>query len=373
MLRRLSEQLIHYTRDAFDDPVRGLRISLAALALLILLSTLIYMLLEGMSFTDALYMVVITITTVGFGEVRPLSPSGRVFTIILILLGVGTATGVISNGITIIAGPHLWAGIRRRSMERHMAQLEKHYIVCGYGRMGQQVIGDLQARQEPFVVIDLALDDEEMLESGINYIIGDATQDETLHEAGIDRAYGLVAALDSDSDNVMTVLTAREMNPKLFIVARVTNSEVERKLRRAGANRVVSPYQIGGHRLALALVRPAVNDFLDRIYSFTDKLDVDVGQVYVAPDSPLAAQTVGSSDLREKHGVSILAIQQTGGEVIFTPPPTTPLEPGATLIVIGPPDKVYEMERATRPQGRPFVPDDRSKHKRRTGTTGEVS
>jgi voltage-gated potassium channel len=240
--------------------------------------TLGYMWLEGMVPIEALYMTVITITTVGFGEIRPLSPLGRLFTIGLIVLGVGAATAAISNAVEVVLGQRLWLSVQKRRVEELLVIIKNHYIVCGYGRMGQQIVRDLQARGEPFLVIDSSPDVEEtFLEERIPYIIGDATQDEVLLQAKVEQARGLVAALDTDADNVLTVLTARGLNPNLFIVARATSGAAESKLRRAGANRVVSPYEIGGHRMALALLRPAVHDFLNQIFYVGEGVaDVDI-------------------------------------------------------------------------------------------------
>ena len=346
MLKRIVPTISRIVRSAFNDPVRGFQLSILTLVVIIAAATIVYMLLERMSFTDALYMTLITISTVGFGEVQPLSPTGRAFTMLLILLGVGVVATTISNAIGIVLGPRLWLSIRQRTMERLLMTIENHYVVCGYGRMGQQIIGDLRARGEPFVLVESDPQREEsLLEENIPFVIGDATDDETLLNAGIVRARGLVAAVDSDPDNVMIVLTARELNPKLFIVARVTSGENENKLRRAGANRVVSPYQIGGHRLALALMRPAVNDFLDKIFSFHEDIDMEIGQIYLRAESRLAGQTVATCELRKTHSVSILAIQKPNREVIVTPSPAQPLEVGATLIIIGPPDTIYELEK----------------------------
>lgn len=346
MLKRIVPTLSRIARNAFNDPVRGFQISILTLIVIIALATGVYMLLERMSLTDALYMTLITISTVGFGEVQPLSATGRAFTMLLILLGVGVVTTTISNAIGIVLGPRLWLSIRQRTMERLLMNIEDHYVVCGYGRMGQQIIEDLVARGESYVLIEADPDlQSELLEENIPFVIGDATLDETLIEAGIERARGLVAAVDSDSDNVMIVLTARGLNPKLFIVARVTSGENENKLRRAGANRVVSPYQIGGHRIALALLRPAVSDFLDKIFSFHEDIEMEIGQIYLRAGSRLAGQTVASCDLRSVHNVSILAIQKPNGEVIVTPNPAQALEVGATLIIIGPPETIYELEK----------------------------
>ena len=270
---RLISNLQRYTRDALSDPLRRLQLSVAVIVLLNIFGTLMYVLLEGWSPIDALYMTVITIATVGYGEVRELSAGGRVFTIVLIYLGVGAATTAITNAVSLALGPVLWGSLRRRRLKRMIENIENHYIVCGYGRMGRQIIHDLKMRDEPFVLVDTNEDlEDELTDNKVPYIMGDATQDENLYNAGIERARGFVAALNSDAGNIMAVLTARELNPRLFIVARVVRQESESKLRRAGANRVINPYQIGGHRIALALVRPAVNDFLDRIFHFETNL-----------------------------------------------------------------------------------------------------
>jgi voltage-gated potassium channel len=311
------------------------------------------MLIEGMSLEDGLYMTMITITTVGFGEVQPLSGMGRLFTIALLLLGVTAATNAISSAVGLVMGPRLWDSIRKMRMERHLAEeIKDHYIVCGYGRMGRQVTQDLVKRGEAFVLIDTREDLEpELLENNIPYVMGNATQDDVLRQAGIERARGLVTALDDDPDNIMTVLTARELNPSLFIVARVSRGESERKLLRAGADRVVSPYQIGGHRIALALIRPAVNDFLDSIFHFEHGLDIDIGELYLPEGTILVGKTVGTSGLRESHRVTILAINRPGGDIVLTPDIDMVLEADCTLIVIGPPERVYDLERTyPRPQ-----------------------
>lgn len=347
MTRYLSQrQRIRITiTSILEHPVRNVQLSIAALFLLGALGTVGYVVLEGMSVIDALYMTVITITTVGFGEIEPLSANGRVFTMLLIVLGVAIVTTAVSNAISILLGPRLWVTLRQRSLERLLIDMKNHYIVCGCGRMGRQVVDDLLARGEPFVVIDHDPDAvAHLLELGVPHIVGDATRDDILIQAGVERARGLVAALNADADNVLTVLSARELSRKLIIVARVTNVETESKLRRAGANRVISPYQIGGHRITLAMIRPSVSEFLDRIYSFGVGLHVDLGQLHVRPGSRLAGQTVANSDLRSTHNVSILAIQQPGGDIIITPDPAQPLEAGAILIVIGPSESIYALE-----------------------------
>lgn len=345
---RLVTKLTHITRNAFEDPVRRLQLSLFMLLVLNLIGTIFYMLIEGWSFVDSFYMTVITIATVGFGEVLPLSPAGRVFTVILIYLGIGIATTAITNAAALALGPLLWGSLREKRMKEMIKELNNHYIVCGYGRMGRQIITDLRARKESFVLVDANESlSEQLLDEQIPFIIGDATDDDTLYAAGLRRAKGLVAALSGDAPNIMTVLTARELNPRIFIVARVVRADSESKLRRAGANRVVNPYQIGGHRISLSLLRPAVHDFLDHIFHFGDNRNIDIGQVRVRAYSELEGETLATSGLRDKYNVSILAIKEPTGKLEITPNPNTRLRANSELIIIGPPEAIYELERET--------------------------
>ncbi len=344
---RLVSALTRLSRSAFEDPIRRLQLSLILLVVLNVIGTIMYMLIEGWTFIDSFYMTVITIGTVGFGEVQTLSPAGRVFTVILIYLGIGTATTALTNAAALALGPLLWGSLQERRMRKMIDQLSNHYIVCGYGRMGRQIIRDLLMREEAFVLVDTNQDlAETLLEERIPFIIGDATDDDVLFAAGLRRAKGLVAALSGDAGNIMTVLTARELNPRLFIVARVVRAESESKLRRAGANRVINPYQIGGHRMALSLLRPAVHDFLDHIFHFGDNRNIDIGQVMVIPHSDLDGKTLATSGLRDKYNVSILGIREPNGKLEITPNPNTRLRPHSQLIVIGPPQAIYELEKA---------------------------
>ena len=337
--------LNRYLRNMLADPVRGLEISLLLLLALVMLGSLGYVVIEHMSLVDALYMTVITITTVGFGEVRPLSSVGRMFTSALILFGVAVVTTAVTNIASIILGPRLWLMLREQRMNDLIATLDKHYIVCGYGRMGRQIVRDLQNRQQPFVVIEQSEQVyDEMLEDDIPCLMGNATLDEVLEQARVDHAEGLVAALNSDSDNVMTVLSAREINPNLFIVARAADVQSESKLRRAGANRVVSPYLIGGHRMAVALLRPAVHDFMNQIFHVGDESGMDIGQVRITAHSTLAGRTIAQTNLRQTRNVNILAIQKATGELSINPNTQYLIQSGDVLIVIGPSQAIYQTE-----------------------------
>jgi voltage-gated potassium channel len=335
----------HRAREWLQDPLRQFQLSVATLVLLVVIGTVGYHVLERMRWVNALYMTVITVATVGCGEIEPLTTAGRVFTMGLIVLGVGVGAWAASNLVEVALGQTLWTSVQRRRMKENLSQLRDHYVVCGHGRLGTRIVRDLAARGEAFVVVDHDPRlEEQLLASQTPHLIGDATQDDVLSRVRVDRARGLVSALDSDANNVLTVLTAREMNPRLLIVARANAEHSESKLRRAGADRVVTPDDIGGHRLALALLRPAVHDLFNEIFSFGLNIAVDVGQITIPPDSPFAGQTVAGCDLRRMRNVSILAVREPRGEFALNPDASRVLRPGETMIVIGPAEAIYELE-----------------------------
>lgn len=331
-------------RRALDDPLHQLQLALFVLAMLIVVGTVGYVWIEGYPWLDALYMTIITVATVGFGEIHPLSQVGRAFTIVLIVLGVGVGAWAFTNAVEVVLGQALWLSMQRRKMSKSIEQLSDHYVVCGYGRLGTRIVHDLRARGEPFVVIErIDTMEEEFVTDRIPHLIGDATHDEVLLRAGVERARGLVAALDSDANNVLTVLSARGLNPDLLVVARANSEESESKLVRAGADRVVTPDSIGGHRLALALLRPAVHDLFNRIFSFRAE-DADVGQLIIPEGSPFAGQTIAECGLRRMRNVSILAVRGNNGEFVLNPEARRVIEVGETLILIGPGEAIYELE-----------------------------
>ncbi|HEX8392820.1 MAG TPA: potassium channel protein [Longimicrobium sp.] len=335
----------HHVRAALEDPLRQFQLSLAVLILLVAVGTVGYHLIERMGWINALYMTVITVATVGFGEIEPLTATGRMFTMGLIVLGVGVGAWAASNLVEVALGQTLWTSVQRRKMKDSLSHLRDHYVVCGYGQLGTRIVRDLAARGETFVVVDHDPSVEEsLLHSLTPHLIGDATQDDVLKRVRVDRARGLVSALDSDANNVLTVLTAREMNPRLLIVARANAETSQSKLRRAGADRVVTPDDIGGHRLALALLRPAVHDLFNEIFSFGVDISVDVGQITIPENSPFAGQTVAGCDLRRMRNVTILAVRGPTGEFALNPDAQRVLRPGETMIVIGPAEAIYELE-----------------------------
>ncbi|GIX46939.1 MAG: potassium transporter TrkA [Candidatus Tectimicrobiota bacterium] len=310
------------------------RVALALLGALVVLGALGYHLLEGMSALDALYMTVITLSTVGFGEVVPLSPPGRVFTIGLIILGVGAVAWAATSLAEVFFAEQLHHALWRYRMQHAIDRLSGHYIICGYGRMGQQIGLELQRRGLPFVVIDR---DEGVLEalqaSGVLHVQGDATLDRTLLAAGVQRAKGLATALTSDADNALVIISAKGLNPLLQVVARASSQEVEGKFLRAGADRVVTPYTIGGQRMALSLLQPAVNDFLTSVV-FDAAKQTELGELVVQPHSPFAGRSLRQSRLREEWGAIVVAIKRADGELLLSPGADTVLKPGDQVIVV---------------------------------------
>jgi voltage-gated potassium channel len=339
---RVSDRL----RRIRDEPIRQLRISLFLLIALAAVGTIGYALLdERYSAIDALYMTIITLTTTGFREVYPLSPVGKVFTIGLIVVGVGIAAWAVGNAAEVMLGEAFWSSFQRRRIKEAVMGLTDHYVVCGYGRLGRQIVRDLEARGESFVVMDVDPDVlEGLTDRNVPNLVADATTDDALEQAGVERARGLVSCLDSDANNVLTILTAREMNPRLLIVARANTEAAESKLRRAGADRMVTPEAIGGHRLALALLRPAVHDFFSRVFSFGLDADIDIGQITIPADSPFAGQTIANCDLRRVRSVSILAIRTDRATFDLNPEADRVIETGETLILIGTASAIYELE-----------------------------
>ncbi|MGE3536924.1 MAG: TrkA family potassium uptake protein [Candidatus Tectimicrobiota bacterium] len=308
--------------------------ALTLLVSAVALGTLGYLAIEQMTLLDALYMTVTTISTVGFGEIHPLSPAGRAFTIALIIFGVSTMAWAAESMVAFLLEDQFRHTLWRRRMERNIARLNAHYIVCGYGRMGQQIGLELTRRGLDFVVIDRDPQILAMLQTqGVPYVEGDATSDSTLREAGVTRARGVATALSGDADNALIVISVKGLNPRLQVVARASNQETEEKLLRAGADRVVTPYTIGGQRMAMGLLQPAVNEFLNSVVFDAEK-HTELGEVEIRADSALAGRSLRDSHLRERWGAIVVAIKDHSGALVFSPPAQTVLCPGDTLILV---------------------------------------
>ena len=291
---------------------------------------------EKWTWSDAIYMSAITLTTVGYGETHELSQPGRWFTIVFLFGGVFTLFYTASEMIRYVVSGQISQVLGRERMERALAQLSDHAIVCGYGRMGRLVCQDFEKQEMPFVVIDRdpALLNELKFAHGVP-LHGDSTSDEVLTHAGILRAKALVATLPSDADNLYVVLSARSLNEKISIVARAEEEAAVVKLRRVGANHVIAPYAIGGHRASQAVMKPSVGHFLDMV----SRHDVDyvVEEILIEIGSPLCGKLLRQSKLHEEHGVVVLTIKSPGNDMTYNPKGESLLEAGHILIVVGRP------------------------------------
>jgi voltage-gated potassium channel len=300
-------------------------------------------LLEGFSLVDSLYMTVITISTVGFGEVRTLSPAGRLFTIGLILGGVGIAAYTLTTVMEYLVSGRWHASWVKRRERKMLDALEGHIIVCGFGRVGRFVAQDLKAEEIPFVILEK--DPERMeLTRRFGYLAlqGNAANENLLDEAGIRRARGLVAAVDSDAENVYITLTARGLNPRLYIIARANFEESESKLLRAGADRVLLPYRISGKRMVTMLLRPEVADFLDEV-AFAGGVELLLEQVKVGGKSALRGMTLAEARSALQADVTVVAYKDSGSVKNMRPGPETRLMEGMQLLVLGTRDDLRRL------------------------------
>jgi voltage-gated potassium channel len=316
------------------------------IVLIVLTGTLGYMVIEGWNVLDAVYMTVTTMATVGFGEVHPLSPRGRLFTIGLIVLGVGGALYVLTTMMQFVFEGHLGRDLERRRMERRIEQLRDHYILCGFGRVGRQVSHDFRAGGVPFVVIDVNQSSLDLAaDEGCLCVRGDAADDETLRRAGIERARGLVTCVNSDADNIFVTLSARALRSDLYIVARGNNDEAAPKLRRAGADRVVSPYSIGGRQMAMLATRPAAVELIDRVLSHAD-VDLLLEDFTIREGSRLVGRTVREVGEEIAPGVLILAIRRQA-QLVTQPPSEAAVGVGDELVAFGTSAQLRALESAS--------------------------
>jgi len=311
-----------------------LKFALALPVLVVGGGTIGYMVVESWDFLDAFYMTVLTISTVGYGEVHPLSITGKFLSILIILLGVGSVGFAVATASRLMIENRIRAALGRRFM-KSIQKLKNHYIICGFGRMGRIICEELAEKGIPLVVLE---NDDEVLEEierlGYPYMKADATSDEELLASGIERAEGLVSVVTDDAQNVFIVLTARGLNPKLSIVARSAAEETIKKLVRAGANKVISPYFLGGHRIAQAIMRPTVLDFLENIIQ-NKEMDLVLEEMSIAPGSDLVGTTLATSGLRKEYNIIILAIKGATGSMDFNPPFNTEIKAGDTLVILG--------------------------------------
>ena len=309
--------------------------------------------LEDLPLFESLYLTVLSLTTVGYGDIAPKTPIGRSFTMGLVLIGVFTIFYAMTALIRAVVSGELRTNFGRLQMERALGSLKNHIIVCGYGRMGRLVCREFSKAKMPFVVIDCkeeAIRNFQM-EHGVA-IAGDATSDKDLRHAGIERAKTLITVMASDADNLYTTMSARLLNPKVYIVARMEDPEAEKKLERAGANRIVSPYQIGGTRMAQAVFRPTVVDFID-LATKREHIELQMEEMTIGAGSPLARLALRDCKILADLSVLVVAVKKLTGHMLFNPKGETVLEPGDTLVGIGHQEELDKLTEIATRDGKP--------------------
>jgi voltage-gated potassium channel len=343
-LRRRARRAFRWT---LRHVPRRVWLALVIPAFLLGVGTLGYRWIEGEPWTyfDGFYMTAITITTIGYGELYPLSNAGRAFTVVLAYGGIFTLAYFASELVRSVVTGELRQVIGRQWVDEQLANLSGHLIVCGHGRMGRIVCSELDRQRRPFVLVDkdAGAVKEPAYQHGLT-LVGDATTDELLRKAGVERARALITAVASDADNLYITLSARLLNPQLLIVARAEEEDAETKLRKVGANKVISPYLAGAHRAVQAVLRPAVLNFLE-LATRSEFLDLQLEEVRVAAGGALAGRTLAQTHVHRNLGVVVVGVVRPGGELLYNPPPDTVLEPGAVLVVLGQRRQLDELER----------------------------
>ncbi len=326
-----------------DSARRDLLLANLLLLSLLAVGTIGYSAIERWSVLDSLYMTFITLTTIGFSEVHELSAFGRLFTIVLGLLGIGTVAFIATRSAQILLTSHR---LHLRQMKKMIQQTRDHYIICGLGRIGARIAQDLERQQVPYVVIEQNEQKLERLASPSTlYVCGDAEQEETLLAAGIERAKGLILTLPDDSANVFVTLVARELKPDLFVLARTDKHQNRRKLLRAGADKVISPYEIGADRMAQVILKPNVDQFMERVLQ-TGALNLVMEEVQVSEGSLIAGRTLSESQFRQRFDAMVVAIMDNATlSMDFNPGPTVVIKPNDLLIVLGSGEMIDRLRR----------------------------
>jgi voltage-gated potassium channel len=325
--------------------MRGLLILIVAV---ILFSTAGYVVLQGWSAFDALYMTFITIATIGYGETRPLDNTGRAFTILVIMLSITVLAYGLSSAIEYVTGGQLLKHISEGDRNRMLKGMQGHFIIAGFGRVGQEVARALKHEEVPLVVVENdPANLERAQEQGFLAVVGNATEDEVLTQARIQAARAIICATGSDATNVYIVLTARGLNNELFIISRASDDNSEAKLLRAGADRVISPYILSGRRMAHLAVRPYVVNFLD-VTGSSGEIEKTLEEIIVEEGSIIENRTIGAVALTKRSGALILALYRATGELLTSPTPDTLLEAGTRMIVLGTRDALDVTEALSR-------------------------
>lgn len=331
------------------SPRKKLQVALSAIVVVIAFGTIGFKVILHGGWFDSFYFTLITLTTIGYGEPEGMTEGARYFTAALIILGVGTLTYALSSAAQAVIESELLSTFGKRRMYRDISKLTNHYIICGAGRVGSGVIRDVARSGHDFVVIegDEGIADR-LLTQGYLVLMGDATNDDVLKGAGIERARGIVCAVSSDPDNLYITLTARDLNKNVRIVARANDESAIGRLLRAGADRVVSPAITGSTRMSQMLLRPAVADFME-LATMTERLELEIEQIEIEQDSPFIDRALKDAGIRSEHGVIVIAIRRSGGEMIFNPSADTIIEENDALVVIGSHASLEALERLANP------------------------
>jgi voltage-gated potassium channel len=308
-----------------------------------------YMSIEGWDLLDSIYMTIITLSTVGYGEVREIGPGGRIFTVFLIVFGLFIITYLVGLVAEALVAVEIRAVLGRRKVGKRIKSLKDHYIICGYGRIGRTICNGLISKSIPLIVIEKDEFVQEQLEQdNLLYLDRDATDEDTLTEAGIEMAKGLVSVVSSDAENLYICLTARGLNPRLYIVSRAEDEISERKLLRAGADKVVLPYMLGGRRMVQAIIRPTVSDFLESAVH-DQSFELDIEEITAGEGSPLIDRTLIDSGIRQEMDIIIIGIKQEDNTMIFNPSSQTKIHRGDTLIAMGRSKDLGRLRKALTP------------------------
>lgn len=331
------------------SPKQKLQVALSAIVAVIAFGTIGFKLIINLSWFDSFYFTLITLTTVGYGEPAQMTEGARYFTAALILLGVGTLAFALSSAAQAVIESELLSTFGKRRMYKDISKLRDHYIVCGAGRVGAGIIRDIGRSGQEFVVIegDEAIADR-LLTQGHLVLMGDATSEEVLKAAGIERARGIVSAVSSDPDNLYITLTARDLNKEIRIVSRANDEAAIGRLQRAGANKVVSPAITGSTRMSQMLLRPAVGDFIE-LATMTETLELEIEQVEIGAESPFTGVALKDTNIRSEHDVIVIGIKRAGGEMIFNPSADTIIEERDALVTIGSHKSLEALERMANP------------------------
>jgi len=316
-------------------PTKKLKNAALALISIFIIGTLGFHFIEGWSLTESLYTTVITLSTVGYGDFYPETTVGRLFTVILVIFGVGTMLYTIGLLTETMVEARFRSLMGRGKLEKMIKKINHHYIICGCGRIGYLICKELSQEKIDFVVIDQSLEIIQKIEDeGFIYCKGDATQDKVLIAAGIKRARGIICALPSDAQNLYVILTAKELNPDIYVLSRSEEIESEHRLLRAGADRVISPYVLGGMRMAMAISRPAMLDFIE-ITTRRQSLELRMEEIDIGEGSPVIGKSLEESEIRQRYGLIIVAVKKDSGQMMFNPIASYVISKGDKLIALG--------------------------------------